>query len=99
MNKKKVKTLVGLIDNAIKIAEDRLLRRKAGTGEMAPLSGLEAVVAALRARKEEALEGTLKPFEGRDSVGLNRELLEWGEWGTPLFEALQSIEEYYRDNF
>ncbi len=99
MNKKKVKTLVDLIDNAIKIAEDRLLRRKAGTDEMAPLSGLEAVVAALRARKEEALEGGLKPFEGRDSVGLNRELLEWGEWGTPLFEALQAIEEYYRDNF
>lgn len=99
MNKKKVKTFVGLIDNAIKIAEDRLLRRKPSADEMAPLSGLEAVVAALRARKEKALKGTLEPFEGHDSVGLNSDLLDWGEWGTPLFEALQSIEDYYRDNF
>ena len=100
MNKKKVKTLVDLIDNAIKIAEDRLLRRsKASDEELAPLSGLEAVVAALQERREQALSGTLQPFEGRDSVGLNNELLSWGEWGTPLFEALQSIEEYYRDNF
>ena len=95
----KIKKLVNLIDDALKIAEERLLRREAGVYDPAPLSGLEAVAAALRARREMALQGTLKPFDGHDSVGLNRELLEWGEWGTPLFEAIQSLEEFYRDNF
>lgn len=96
----KTKTLVGLIDDALKIAEDRLLRRESlSHDDAAPVSGLEAIVAALRERKEAALGGALKPFEGRDSVGLNRELLEWGEWGTPLFNSLQSLEEFYRDNF
>lgn len=95
----KTKTLVQLIDEALKIAEDRLLRRESGAYDSAPLSGLELIVAALRARRESALNGTLKPFEGHNSVGLNRELLEWGEWGTALFQAIESVEEFYRDNF
>ena len=95
----KTKTLVSLIDDALEIAEGRLLRRTSDASDAAPVSGLEAVVAALQERKEEALAGTLKPFDGHDSVGLNRELLEWGEWGTPLFNAIQSLEEFYRDNF
>jgi hypothetical protein len=95
----KTKTLVSLIDDALKIAEDRLLRRDASANDPAPVSGLEAVVAALRARRELALKGSLKPFEGHNAVGLNRELLEWGEWGTELFEAIQSLEEFYRNNF
>jgi hypothetical protein len=95
----KTKTLIHLIDDALKIAEGRLLRRDAGSYDPAPVSGLEMIVAALRARREMALAGTLKPFEGHNSVGLNRELLEWGEWGTALFQAIQSVEEFYRDNF
>jgi hypothetical protein len=95
----KTKTLVNLIDDALKIAEDRLLRRQAGDYDLAPVSGLEMIVAALQQRRESALEGTLKPFAGHNSVGLNRELLEWGEWGTELFNALESLEEFYRDNF
>jgi hypothetical protein len=96
----KTKTLVHLIDDALKIAEDRLLRRGAqGEHDLAPLSGLEMIIAALRERRERALTGTLAPFEGHNSVGLNRELLEWGEWGTELFQAIESIEEFYRDNF
>jgi hypothetical protein len=95
----KTKTLVNLIDDALKIAEGRLLRLEGGVYDPAPLSGLEMIVAALRARRESALQGTLKPFEGHNSVGLNRELLEWGEWGTELFQAIQSVEEFYRDNF
>jgi hypothetical protein len=95
----KTKTLVILIDEAVKIAEERLLRRQAGAYDLAPVSGLEAIVAALLERRESALNGTLKPFAGRNSVGLNRELLEWGEVGTALFQAIESVEEYYRDNF
>jgi hypothetical protein len=95
----KTKTLISLIDDALKIAEDRLLRHEAGVYDAAPLSGLELVVAALRARRASALQGTLKPFAGHNAVGLNRELLEWGEWGTQLFKAIESIEEFYRDNF
>ncbi len=95
----KTKTLVHLIDDALGIAEDRLLRHEAGVYDPAPLSGLEMVVAALQARRQSALSGTLKPFEGHNSVGLNRELLEWGEWGTRLFKAIEAIEEFYRDNF
>lgn len=95
----KTRTLVNLIDDALKIAEERLLRREAGVYDAAPLSGLEAVVASLRARRGLALRGSLKPFDGHDSVGLNRELLEWGEWGTELFKAIESVEDFYRDNF
>lgn len=95
----KTKTLVKLIDDALQIAEDRLLRRESGVHDPAPLSGLEAVVASLKERREMARKGKLKPFGGGSSVGLNRELLEWGEWGTPLFKALQSIEEFYKNNF
>lgn len=95
----KTKTLVNLIDDALKIAEDRLLRVRSQDYDPAPLSGLEAIVAALRERRRMAVKGTLKPFEGKDSVGLNRELLEWGEWGTELFKAIESIETFYRDNF
>ncbi len=96
----KTKRLVNLIDDALKIAEDRLLRRQAGAAlDPAPLSGLEAVMSALQERKEDALKGKLKPLEGHDAFGLNRELLEWGEWGTELFKALESIEEFYRENF
>jgi hypothetical protein len=95
----KTKTLVNLIDDALQIAEDRLVRREAGAYDPAPLSGLELVVAALRGRREMALAGTLKPFKGHNSVGLNRELLEWGEWGTELFKAIESIEDFYSDNF
>lgn len=95
----KTKTLVNLIDDALQIAEDRLLRHEGGVDDPAPVSGLEALVAALQHRRESALSGNLKPFGGHDSVGLNRELLEWGEWGTPLFKALESLEDFYRDNF
>ncbi len=95
----KTKTLVGLIDDALEIAEARLMRRESGSHDAAPVSGLEAIVTALQERKEAALSGQLQPFDGHNSVGLNRELLEWGEWGTPLFNALQSLEEFYRDNF
>jgi hypothetical protein len=95
----KTKTLVNLIDDALKIAEDRLLRRQTGAYDLAPLSGLEMLVAALQERKQRALNETLRPFEGHNSVGLNQELLEWGEWGTELFKAIESIEEFYRDNF
>ena len=95
----KTKTLVGLIDDALKIAEDRLLRRDASEYDAAPLSGLEAIVAALSEQKRKALSGKLQPFDGHNSVGLNRELLEWGEWGTELFQALESIQDFYRDNF
>jgi hypothetical protein len=95
----KTKTLINLIDDALKIAEDRLLRRRDGSHDVAPLSGLQAVVDALRERKARAREGKLQPFEGNNWVGLNRELLEWGEWGTALFQALESVEEFYRNNF
>ena len=95
----KTRTLVHLVDDALKIAEDRLLRRDAGAADPAPVSGLEALIDALQDRRESALSGTLKPFGGHDSVGLNRELLEWGEWGTPLFKSIESLEEFYRDNF
>jgi hypothetical protein len=95
----KTKTLVNLIDDALKIAEDRLMRRQKGEYDLAPLSGLDMIVAALHERKARALAGTLIPFAGHNSVGLNRELLEWGEWGTELFKAIESIEEFYRDNF
>ncbi|MBD0371051.1 MAG: hypothetical protein ICV60_09475 [Pyrinomonadaceae bacterium] len=95
----KTKTLVNLIDNALKIAEERLLRIQANVYDLAPLSGLEAVVASLRERRRLAISGTLKPFEGLNSVGLNRELLEWGEWGTELFKAIESVEDFYKDNF
>jgi hypothetical protein len=96
----KTKMLVSLIDDALEIAEGRLLRRDAGGAyDLAPLSGLEAVVASLRHRRESALNGTLKPFEGGNFVGLNRELLEWGEWGTALFQAIEAIEDFYRNNF
>lgn len=95
----KTKTLVSLIDDALKIADDRLLRRQADAYDPAPISGLETIVATLRERKEQATKGTLKPFEGRNTVGLNRELLEWGEWGTELFKALEAMEDFYSDNF
>jgi hypothetical protein len=95
----KTKTLVHMIDDALKITEERLLRREAGVYDAAPVSGLEAVAASLRARRAMAVNGTLKPFDGHNAVGLNRELLEWGEWGTELFKAIESIEDYYRDNF
>ncbi len=73
----KTRTLINLIDDALKIAEDRLLRREAGVYDPAPLSGLEAVAASLRERRELVLKGTFKPPGGGNSVGLNRELLEW----------------------
>jgi hypothetical protein len=95
----KTKTLVYLINDALKIAEDRLLRRETGEHDLAPLSGLEAIVASLWEQKRQALDGTLKPSGGHDNVGLNRELLEWGEWGTELFRALESIQDFYKDNF
>ena len=95
----KTRTLVNLIDDALKIADDRLMRRDGGEYDLAPLSGLDAVVASLSARKQMALSGTLKPFEGHNTVGLNRELLEWGEWGTELFNAIEAVEVFYRDNF
>lgn len=95
----KTKTLIRLIDDALKIAEDRLLRRKSGVYDPAPLSGLETVIIALQERREQALKGTLKGFEGHNSVGLNRELLGWGEWGTELFIALESLEAFYSENF
>lgn len=95
----KTKTFVNLIDDALKIAEERLLRRDPDAYDAAPVSGLESIVEELRNRRERALSGNLEPFEGESSVGLNRELLEWGEWGTELFKAIESLEEFYRDNF
>ncbi|HKS26734.1 MAG TPA: hypothetical protein VJS44_02895 [Pyrinomonadaceae bacterium] len=95
----KTKTLVNLIDDALKIAEGRLLRVRGDAYDPAPLSGLEAIVAALMERRRMAIKGTLKPFEGQNSVGLNRELLEWGEWGTELFKAIESVETFYSENF
>lgn len=95
----KTKTLVKLINDALKIAEDRLLRIQSNAYDPAPLSGLETIVEALKERRAQAKSGTLKPVKGRGSVGLNRELLEWGEWGTELFKAIESVEDFYRDNF
>ena len=94
--KTKVEELVGLIDDALGIAEERLQTRRANERS---LPALEAVVAALRNYREQALSGTLPPSEGHATLGLSRFVLDWDELDSTLVKAVGKADRFYQENF
>ena len=92
----KIKGFVALLDRAIAIAQERIKLRAAGRPDMAPPGALERIVDALSHKRAKALSGKLPPSEGVVTIGVLREVGDWGEHSdSTLLNAARDIEIYY----
>ncbi|HJU53042.1 MAG TPA: hypothetical protein VJ715_00660 [Pyrinomonadaceae bacterium] len=94
--KTKAEELIGLLDDARAIAEERLQRR---SPDERNLSALETIAAVLQDYKEKVLSGTLSPSEGHVTLGLTRFVADWDELDSPLLKAVGKADRFYRDDF
>jgi hypothetical protein len=86
---------VKFIDDAIQVGNQRL------SNEPDPViaNAVANVVKYLEGIKTEALNGTLTPSGGEVSLGLTREVIDWGESRDSRFLiAVGAVERYYREN-
>jgi hypothetical protein len=91
----KIPGLVTLIDEAISMAEERLLNLRAGKPDPSTPGGLERIILGLRYRRDEAVSGKLDSSDGSGSLGLARAAGEYDHWGTDLMGKIGEIEKYY----
>ncbi len=95
---KKMAGLVSLVDKALELAETRLrLNQTEGKPRGEPRGALETITGALQILREKALRGELESSEGRVTLGLSREILDWDDWDSPLAKAIGRIEQYYQE--
>ena len=93
---KKVQEFVALIDRAVAIAHERIKKCEEGVSDTAPPGALEYIVNGLSRYREKALRGELPPSEGVVTIGILREVADWGERSdSALFKAAKDIESYY----
>jgi len=95
----KIQQFIRLIDTAIHIAEGRKSLRDMGVSDPAPAGALENIIDALTRLKNEASAGTLESSHGVVTIGVLREVADWGEDSeSELFQAAKAIERYYLEN-
>jgi hypothetical protein len=93
MTGKKIADFIALIDDAVLVAE----KRRSIENEPAIASSLTNVIALLRRTRSDAVGRNLSPSGGA-TLGLAREVLDWGEpLGSPLVRSLGAVDRYYRD--
>jgi hypothetical protein len=94
----KITEFVNLIDDALRLAEERLHMNLArGKPKDEPRGVLENIIYALRLQRDEVLSGKLEPSKGYVTLGLSREVLDWDDWGSPLAKAVGKVERYYQE--
>jgi hypothetical protein len=92
----KITGFVTLIDRAIEIAKERIKLRDQGLPDSAPPGALEYIIKGLSQYREEATSGKLSPSEGTVTLGVLREVGDWGESSdSALFRAARDLEDYY----
>jgi len=92
----KVYRFVALLDRAIAIAKERIKLRAEGVADIAPPGALEYLVNGLYKYRTDALNGKLSPSEGVVTIGILREVADWGEASdSTLFKAAKDLESYY----
>lgn len=92
----KTQGFVRLIDRASHVAKERLIRRESGYPDPAPAGALENISAALNHFRKTALADELEPSGGVVTLGILREVGDWGEpAGSDLLQAADDIETYY----
>ena len=90
---------IELIDQAVEIANHRIVGKEAGRADPAPLSGLQNVVSGLQHIRAQAVSGELSPSAGSARLGLSYTVLDWGEpANSHLVDIADRIERYYREN-
>lgn len=87
---------VALLDRAIDILQERIRILKNGGTDVARLHDLEYLANGLSRYRTRALKGELPPSEGVVTIGVLREVGDWGEpLDSPLLKVAQEIEHYY----
>lgn len=84
-----IQTLIILIDNALKIAEQMAVEQ--------PTAPFQSLINILEKLKDRATAGELEPSNGVLTLGLVRGVADWiDSLDSPLIKALGEIESYYQ---
>ncbi len=92
----KIDKLVMLIDEAIEMAEGRMHEAQVSNNTEEQPEALERIISGLHYRRGEAVSGKLYPSEGRNTLGLLRNIVEYEPTDSPLAEKAREIERYYQ---
>lgn len=94
----KIDGFVTLIDRAVEVAQERIKLQDQGVPDNAPPGALEYIVKGLSEYREQATSGKLPPSRGVVTIGILREIGDWGETSeSALFRAARDLEDYYLD--
>lgn len=98
-NDQKLDGFVTLINRTIEIAKERIKLRDQGVPDDTPPGALETLVEALSELRERAISGQLEPSRGVVTLGVLREVGDWGSETSesPLFKAARDPEAYHLD--
>ena len=89
---------VSLLERALDIIEQRINLRNRGVQDSAPPGALEYIAKGLSKERDEALGGQTPPSRGIVTLGILREVADWGEPSdSPLFKVAQELERYYKE--
>jgi hypothetical protein len=95
----KLQHFVKLIDNALQIAEGRMLDQQTGKLDVAPEGALDIAIKNLEEIKNNAICGTLPSFQVYGQLGLTRFVADWDEpLESSLLKAVGAVERYYKEN-
>ena len=87
---------VEIIDRAIAIAQERINLHANGADDKAPPGALEYIINGLSQYRDQALNGKLPSSGGVVTIGILREVADWGEHAnSSLFRAARDLESYY----
>lgn len=95
----KIEGLVGLIDQAIELARERLRAVRAGHDDASSVEGLEQIISGLQYRRDEAVETGFEVSETDASLGLVRAALEYDVSDSALVRKIGDVERYFTQNF
>ncbi len=90
--------LVKLMDEAIEMAEQRLVAMRSGQSDPSSEDGLKAIISGLQYRKTEAINEGYEVTNSVASLGLVRAALEY-DVDSPLVKKIGDIERYYERHF
>ena len=91
--------LVSLIDQAIDLAQERLVAKRAGRSDPASEQGLEQILRGLRYRRDEAVTTGYEVEERDTSLGLIRAALEYDAPGSALLAKIYDVEQHFKKHF
>ena len=96
---KRIEGLVRLIDQALELAQERLNAKRAGHNDVSSVEGLEQIISALQARRDEAVNTGFEISDTDIGLGLARSALEYDVPDSALMNKVGEVERYFTQHF